>query len=108
MSDTINSQSKLLLIYPSKTEESYRRYQDKRKEKTLLLTVFHCFPSFSHRVRPGKFLSSPRFLGWTALANEAVRPQWWKHVGFFSKFLLESYQQIFLLVRYGFVFLWWC
>lgn len=75
MSDTINSQSKLLLIYPSKTEESYRRYQDKRKEKTLLLTVFHCFPSFSHRVRPGKFLSSPRFLGWTALANEAVRPQ---------------------------------
>ena len=95
MSDTINFQSKLLLIYPSKTEESYRRYQDKRKEKTLLLAVFLCFPSFSHRVRPGKFLSSPRFLGWTALANEAVRPQLWKHVGFFRSSSLNPTKRYF-------------
>lgn len=42
--DTINSQSKLLLIYPSETEESYRRYQDKRKEKN---PTFDSIPLFS-------------------------------------------------------------
>lgn len=107
MSDTINSQSKLLLIYPSKTEESYRRYQDKRKEKNPTFDSIPLFSLIFSSRKTRKISLKPTFSWLAALANEAVRPQWWKHVGFFSKFLLESYQQIFLLVRYDFVFLWW-